>query len=242
MKTKMKTKNPYLKDKVVVITGASRGLGKELSLAFSQKGSRCILFARSENALNNLINEITKNGGAAAYLSGNITNPEDIRKLREKAVADYGSLDIWVNNAGVWDYGAVETINPMDMEETFRVNTFGAIYGCREAYSWMKRVNRGIIVNVISTSGQEGKKGEAVYCASKFAVRGFTESLRKEAKEHGVRVIPVYQGGMNTTFFKEEKPDMDTKSFMDPRDVADAIVNAAATPDTMLPELYLGRN
>ncbi len=207
-----------MKDKVVVITGASKGLGKALFDEFTSKGAVCIDCSRS-----------------AGY---DVTKPEDLKRLKEEVIAQYGRIDIWVNNAGVWPTKSFEEMSPEELKDIIDVNTLGTIYGCREVYPYMKERKEGMIVNIVSTSGLEAKKDQEIYCASKFAIKGFTDSLLLDARDHNVRVVGVYPGGMQTGLFKGTRKLDD---LMEPKDVARMIVNMLDSPDLLLPELVIKR-
>ena len=223
-----------IKNKTVVITGASKGLGMELAYAFSEKEANCVLCARSDK-LDRVVDEINAKSGTAVGIKSDISLEETAFKLVEAADSNYSSLDIWINNAGILIYGGIGEIDAEEMQRVFEVNVKGTIYCCREALRYMKKKGRGHILNVISTAGKEGKKNESVYVASKFAITGFTESLRQEAYPSGIRVSAFYPGGMKTQLFEKSRPDLDTSNFMDTREVAELVVNLANLPGNMLP-------
>lgn len=224
-----------LKNKVVVITGASRGLGREIALAFADKGANCVLCARSESDLKCIVDGIISRQGNAMYIAADVSDERYASRLVEAAVSHYGCLDIWINNAGIWYPGFIEEIEAKKLQRLFEVNTFGTIYGCREAMKYMKNAGRGHIINIISTAGKVGKTNEAAYVASKFAVTGFTESLRNEGYKHGIYVTGIFPGGMKTNMFDGIDHGKDVENFMDPKEIAQLVVNFTNLPKNMVP-------
>lgn len=209
-----------LKDKVVVITGGSKGLGKALAQIFVEEGSHVVITAREESGL---IETATELGVTA--ISADVTSEEKLKNLAQKTIAQYGQIDIWINNAGIWlphDY--VENFDMDRVKKMFDVNVFGLMNGCRVALRTMKSNNAGMIVNICSTSGMSGRPKSSAYAASKWAVNGFSKSLAEETKEYGVSVVTVFPGGIKTNLFDEVKPK-DIEDFMEPSYVADLIVS-----------------
>ena len=209
-----------LQEKVVVITGASRGLGRALAFAFSKEGARLVLANRREDELNAVASET---GGIAVVTD--VSDEAQVHALAQQAVEKYGSIDIWINNAGIWmPHAPVEEMDWVRVHNLFEVNVFGTMYGSKEALVQMRKQNTGIIINISSTSGVEGSKNSSGYSASKFAVSGFTQSLGKEVEGTGIRIFCIYPGGMKTHLFDEvTREGYDT--YMDANDVAKKIVD-----------------
>ncbi|MEO8637451.1 MAG: SDR family oxidoreductase [Candidatus Taylorbacteria bacterium] len=192
-----------MKDKVVVITGASRGLGKALAVAFSRRGAKVVVSARTQKEIEEIAKEI--NGLA---ISADVTKEKEIKKLLQETIAHFGRVDIWVNNAGIWQPPAkVEDLDIDRVRDLFEVNVLGTMYGSKAALIQMKKQNFGIIMNIISTSALSGRPSASGYAASKYAAKGFTDSLREEVKGGSIKVIGVYPGGMQTHLFDEQKPE-----------------------------------
>jgi short-subunit dehydrogenase len=204
------------KDKVVVITGASKGLGKALAEEFSKEGAILALNARQEFDLN--LPE-------AHYFTGDVSNEENVERISQEVIQKLGKIDVWINNAGIW-------LPPVPFEEVpsnritqlFQVNVLGTIYGSKAAAVQMKKQNSGLILQIISTSALEGRNGQAVYCATKYAVDGFSKSIRKELEPFNIRVYSVFPGGMKTALFNEEIP-AEYEQYMDPQEVAQKILD-----------------
>ncbi|MBS3070062.1 SDR family oxidoreductase [Candidatus Micrarchaeota archaeon] len=204
-----------LEGKSVVITGASRGFGEALAKAFAKKGAKIMLSARNESELQQLAKKLK-----CGYFKADVTKQEEMNALAEKAKEKFGAIDIWVNNAGIFTpkAGARET-DWRRAHEMMETNFFGTVYGCLAALPQMRKQGSGVIMNVLSTASLEGKTRISAYTATKFAAKGFTESLRLEEKESGIQVFGIYPGGMQTHLFDEGKPDS-FGEYMDPLKVA----------------------
>jgi NAD(P)-dependent dehydrogenase (short-subunit alcohol dehydrogenase family) len=207
-----------LKDKVVVITGGSKGLGKALALGFLKDGSRVVVCSKNEEELKNLGNEIVG-------IKADVTKENELQALALKVVNDFGKIDVWVNNAGIWlPHKPIEETDWKRAHDLIEVNLFGMVYGSKISLAQMRKQDFGTIVNIISTSGLNGKVNETAYCASKFAASGFTRSLAKEVDGEKIKVLGVYPGRMRTNLFDESKPQ-NYDELMDPNFVAEKIIN-----------------
>lgn len=211
-----------LKDKVVVITGSSKGLGKEMARLFIAQGAKVVINSRSEDELNKAAQEL-----GAFPIVGDVTKEEDVINLAKKAVEKFERIDIWVNNAGLWV--ARKPIEEYSIERTrqmLEVNLFGVIFGCRAVLPVMRKQGEGVILTINSTSGLVGREYSSGYVASKFAVDGYIKTLRAELnaeKALGIKVLSIHPGGMKTDLFEDGRPD-DYDTFMEPAYVAGLIV------------------
>lgn len=223
-------------DAVVVITGASGGLGKALALALKEEGAKLVVSSRTNSEA--LQSVASQTGGSP--IAADVTKQEEVAALAGMAIKTYGRIDIWINNAGIWiPHAPFETFDMKRTHEMFDINVFGYMYGSQEALLQMKKQNSGVLINIISTSALEGRSGSAAYCASKYAVKGLTKSLQFEVEGSGVHVVAVYPGWMKTNLFDEQKPD-NFDDFMDPTDVAKTIVSNIKQ-DKPLEELIIRR-
>jgi NAD(P)-dependent dehydrogenase (short-subunit alcohol dehydrogenase family) len=206
-----------LKDKIVVITGGSKGLGKAMALRFLKDGAKVIVCSRDESEFVNLENGILG-------IKADVTKENELQNLAEKVVAQFGKLDIWINNAGVgMEHSLIEEIDSVLAHEVMEVNFFGTFFGSRSVIKYMKKQKFGTIVNIISSRAFDPSPLSAVYSSSKWAVRGFTELLRKALSTENISVIAIYPAGMQTDFFGKIKP-VDYKNYMEPEFVAGKIV------------------
>lgn len=209
--------------KAIIVTGAGTGLGKELSLLLSKQGYHMILTGRTEEKLKNVQTQIEQNGGSATHLVLDLRNLEDIK---EKALMISKKFEIYglVNNAGLGYFGPFSEISDKEIEEMFQTNVFGTIQMTKAILPYLELNDDGLVVNIVSTAGLRGKKNEAVYCSSKFAVRGFTESLQKEYEGSGIRFVAAYMGGMDTPFWEESDHIADPSRLRSPAEVAEIII------------------
>jgi len=227
---------------VVCVTGASRGLGRALAEAFAARGAHLCLAARGGDAL----------AEVGSGLRGAMCHPTDVRDpaavegLVAACVARFGRLDVMINNAGLAHYGPVEGTTPAQVDAMIDTNVKGVIYGSQAALRVMKAQGRGLIVNISSIAGKLHLPNEAVYNASKWAVNGFTGTLRLEAEPHGVKVSCVCPGGIDTPFWRGMAaypfPDhiSPQRDFMSPHEVALSVVQIAETSDAyVLPEVVM---
>ena len=209
-----------LKNKVVVITGASRGLGKALAIAFFKEGANLVLSSRPSQDLK----EITK-AIKGISIATDVKKEKQIIRLANTTIKKFGKIDIWINNAGIRIPAAnVLKVDPDRIRKMIDVNFWGTFFGSREAYRQMKKQKSGTIVNILSTSALKGNPYRSGYAASKCAAHGFTQSLRAEVEKDNISVIGVYPRGMKTNFFDEQKP-RDFANYMNPDCVAQQIVS-----------------
>ncbi|MFT9601132.1 SDR family NAD(P)-dependent oxidoreductase [Mesobacillus sp.] len=209
--------------KAIIVTGAGTGLGKELALLLAKQGYHLILTGRTEDKLKNVQTQIEESGGSATDLVLDLRNLEDIK---EKALMISKKYEIYglVNNAGLGYFGPFSEISDKEIEEMFQTNVFGTIQMTKTILPYLELNNDGLVLNIVSTAGLRGKKNEAVYCSSKFAVRGFTESLQKEYEGTGIRFVAAYMGGMNTPFWEESDHVADPSRLRSPAEVAEIII------------------
>ncbi len=214
-----------LKNKIVVITGSTSGLGKALAEAFTRDGAKVVVSSRNEGEVNSVAGTLNAFGVVA-----DVTKEEDVKKLVGETVRKFGHIDIWINNAGIWiPHGPIEDLDMTRVHQMMDVNLFGTMEGTKAVLPVMRKQNFGVIINILSTSALSGRAGSSAYCASKYGATGFTKSLQLEVQGSGVKAMAVYPGGMQTHLFDEKKPD-DIDQYMQPSFVAGKIIeNLKAT-------------
>lgn len=208
--------------KTIIITGAGSGLGKELAHLFSKKGFHLLLTGRTLGKLTDVKEEIEADGGKADILHLDIRNAEDISKKINEISQPYTICGL-VNNAGVGYFGPFVDMEDNHITEMLNTNVLGTLLMTKAILPHLLKTPDGRIMNIISTAGLRGKVNEAVYVASKFAIRGFTESLQKEYEDHSIKINAVYMGGMDTPFWDNSDHVKDTSRFRSPREVAEII-------------------
>ena len=204
-----------LEDKIVVITGGSKGLGKAMALSFLKNGAKVAVCSRDEKRPEDLEENIF-------WVKADVTKEEELKKLADFVVEKFGRLDIWINNAGILLPRTIaEDFDMEQVRKMFDVNVFGVINGSRVALRFIKKQGFGSIINIISDSAFVARPMSSMYAASKWAVNGFTKSIREANKN--IKIISIYPGGMKTEIFGANKPD-NYDDFMDPDEVANRII------------------
>lgn len=227
-----------LKDKVVLITGASSGFGAAAAKLFAQEGCKVVLAARRIERLEEMAKEIRMGGGDTLPLSVDVTQHAQIDAMVSSAVKQYGRIDILFNNAGFGRLDWFEALDPVkDIQAQLAVDLLGVIWTARAVLPQMYRQRSGHIINMSSMSGWAAPPLYTVYSAAKFGVRGFTEALRREASPFGVKVSAIYPGGAATEFQRHIGENTAKQRFRTPawlaltaEDVARAVVRLAKRP------------
>ncbi len=194
-----------LNGQVVIVTGASSGIGRQTALHFAREKAKVVLAARRQERLTALEHEIGALGSEAFSVPVDVAEREQVEAIVDRTVKRFGRIDILVNNAGVGLFASVEETSPEDMEEILRVNFLGPYYAIRAALPIMREQRSGHIINVSSIIGKRGVALYGAYCASKFALVGLSESLRLELNESAVAVSVVCPVGTATEFFQAAK-------------------------------------
>ena len=187
-----------IEGKVVVITGASSGLGAATARHLSAQGAIVALGARRADRIEALAEELIRNGGKAIALVTDVTRHEDVKALVDAAVQAFGRIDVMINNAGLMPHSPLERLKIEDWNQTIDVNIKGVLYGIAAALPYMKQQKSGHIINVSSVAGRSVRPGSAVYAATKSAVLMISEGLRQEVKPYDIRTTVVSPGAIDT--------------------------------------------
>ena len=215
---------PSLRD--IVIAGASSGLGKALADQLAKEGFNLYLLSRTIESVD-LPFEAKK-------INCDVTDKQSIAQAFRKIDEFTDRINVFVNCAGIGLVKGLENTTQEEVERVIVTNLIGIIFTSQEAYRRMIRNKTGHIINVVSTSGIKARPDETIYCASKWGLRGFTESLRLAAAPNNVRVTGIYPGGMRTNFWKGDEP-RNLEAFMNPSDVAEQIVHVIKSPVSISP-------
>jgi NADP-dependent 3-hydroxy acid dehydrogenase YdfG len=185
-----------VKGKVIVITGASSGLGEAAARHLSAQGASLALGARRAGRIEALAAELTAGGGKALAVTTDVTHSDQVKRLVDTAVERYGHVDVMINNAGLMPHSPLERLKLDDWNRMIDVNVKGVLYGIAAALPHMIQRKSGHIVNVASVAGHVVRPGGAVYSATKTAVRVISEGLRQEVKPHNIRTTVISPGAV----------------------------------------------
>lgn len=192
-----------LKDRVAIVTGASRGIGKEIAKTLAAQGAKVVLSARNAELLKAVAEEITAAGGTALVVAGDVSVGSDAEKLVSETVAAYSTVDILVNNAGITRDGLLMRMKDEDWDTVLDVNLKGAFLCSREVAKVMTKKRFGRIINISSVVGEMGNPGQANYCASKAGLLGLTKSMARELARRNVTVNAITPGFIETDMTDE---------------------------------------
>lgn len=187
-----------IKGKVVVITGASSGLGESTARHLSAQGAIVVLGARRVERIQSLADELIGNGEQALAVATDVTEREQVQKLVDAAVEEYKRIDVMINNAGLMPHSPLERLKVKDWEQMIDVNIKGVLYGIAAALPYMKDQKSGHFINVSSVAGHKVRAGGVVYAATKHAVRIISEGLRMEVKPYNIRTTVISPGAVDT--------------------------------------------
>ena len=221
------------KNKVVLITGASSGIGRAAATLFAKKGANIILVARRKDKLEQVAEDLKKFNVSSLVCECDVSDKSQVKKMSEIVLEKYKSVDILVNNAGFAIYGSVSNLTTEEIESQMETNYFGMIYCIKNFLPLMIKKKSGHIVNVASVAGSFGLPGIASYCASKFAMLGFSEGLKHELKGTGIGVTVVSPIMVRTNFFDHKSFDKMPKYSpisLSAETAAKAILRAANSP------------
>ena len=218
------------KNKVVLITGASSGIGKQTAIEFAKLGSSIILVARRKNKLEQVENELKKFNVNTLVCVCDVSKKDQVLEMSKIVIRKFTSIDILVNNAGFAIYGSIFDLSIDEIESQMETNYFGMVYCTKNFLPLMLKKKSGHIVNVASVAASFGLPGIASYCASKFAMLGFSEGLKHELAGTGVGITVVSPIMVKTDFFNHpsfEKMPKYSPTSLDSKTVAKAILKAA---------------
>ncbi|MCM3628316.1 SDR family oxidoreductase [Paenibacillus glycanilyticus] len=237
-----------IKNKVVVITGASSGIGEAAAKLLAQHGAKVVLAARREERLHAIVNDIKQSGGEAVSVKADVVSPEDMKRLAEFALSAYGRIDVLVNNAGVMPSSRLNELRVEEWNQMIDVNIKGVLHGIAAVLPVMREQKSGHIINLSSTSGYQVSATSAVYAATKFAVRAISEGLRlEESAASGIRSTVIAPGLTKTELFDSiTSPEVKALASqigdlgISPYSIARAIAFAINEPDdTLISEIMV---
>lgn len=223
-----------IEQQVVVIIGASSGIGRATALKFAARGAKLILAARGQQGLSTLVDEIHDRGGEARAVTCDVLHFEQVKAVADAAIEIYGRIDTWVHLAAVSIYATFEQTTPAEFKQIIDTNLTGQAYGAMAALPHLKREGRGALIHISSVEARRALPYQSAYASSKHGIKGFLEALRMELAREGtsISVTEVMPSGINTPFFNKARTRLGVKPrpappVYQPQLVADAILHAA---------------
>lgn len=226
-----------LNGKTVIVTGGSDGIGKHICLKLAAAGCKLAILGRNQARLDQAAEEALSLGAPEARsYAADMTDPAAIAAAAADILRDFGSVDILINNAGIWHKaGPLDSISEEMLMATVQTNLTGLMQLTRHLLPALRTRDEAAILNVASKSGVVAQAGQSVYTATKYGVRGFTDVLKLDEAETGVRVAGLYQSGTNTGMFAKAGEDVPNHIFTEPEDLADVVVFMLSRP----PKLWM---
>jgi len=214
-----------LKNKNALITGAGKGIGKAIALALAKEGVNVILVARTQEEIDSVAAKVRSLRVKALAITADVADIKSVNAAVEKALSEFGTIDILINNAGIAAFGKFLELEPTDWERIIQVNLMGTYYVTRAVLPNMIERQTGDIINISSTSGLNGNALTSAYSASKFGVLGLTDSLMQEVRKHNIRVTALTPSTVATDMAKELKlTDGNPDTVMQAEDMAELII------------------
>lgn len=233
-----------LKGKTVLITGASRGIGLEIAKAFASKGAKVLMVARDKERLERESEETNKKGGNSKYIVCDLTKENELKELAK--ILENEKIDVLVNNAGIGLFAPIDQLEEEGFDKLMALNVRAPFLLSKLISPKMVKQGNGHIVNICSTSGLKAYPYGTAYCASKFALRGFSEALCEELRGKGVKVTAIFPGSAETDFVgqgprvKKMRKLLRFSKLLDPKEVAKAVVEVVETDsNTFIKELVV---
>lgn len=219
-----------LKDQVAIVTGAGRGIGRAVALAFSREGATVALAARTVSELETVATQIKSRAGRALVVPTDVASETSVAALVEKVLADFKKVDILLTAAGVATFSPLVETKPEEWDRMLAVNLRGVFLSCRAVLPLMMTQRRGTIINIVSVAAKRAIPGNAAYAASKHAVLGLTQVLAEEMRSHGIRVGALCPGAVDTPLWDSVPNAPERSRMLRPEDVAEAALLMASLP------------
>lgn len=226
-----------MQDKVVVVVGATGGIGSAVTSKLASQGAKLVLAARDQGKLTNLVETLQDITSADRVLAvpTDITNPQQVDALMQQTVSHFGQLDVLVNAAGAGILKQWNKLEPADLDAMLDVNLKGSFYTCQAAANVMKERRSGHICNVVGILGKQSMAMATAYCAAKFGVVGFSKCMADELRRYGIKFTLFYFGGVNSPFWDRVSLKVDRSKMLSTETAASAIAYALAAEPQAVP-------
>jgi NAD(P)-dependent dehydrogenase (short-subunit alcohol dehydrogenase family) len=231
-----------LAGKVAIVTGAGRGIGRAVSLAFAKEAATVVLAARTIENLRETARQVAAVGGKPEIVTTDLAEEQSVKDLVKVTVEKFNRLDILVNNAGVTHSAKLEDTLTRDWDRCHYVNARGPFILCREALPVLKKAEEAYIINIASVVGVKGYPLQSAYTASKHALRGMTISLAEELRGSNIRVHLLCPGGVDTDLVQKVRPDIKKEDLMQPEEIAELVLYLVTHKgNAVIDELHIRR-
>jgi 3-oxoacyl-[acyl-carrier protein] reductase len=223
-----------LKNKIALVTGAGRGIGKATALALAKQGAHVIVTARTKSEIDNVASEVKKLGSKTLAISADISREEDVSNLVKTAIETFGTIDILINNAGIGYFQNVADLPVAEFDAMWQVNMRGLFLCTKAVLPFMIKQSSGDILNIASLAGRNAFVAGGGYCATKWALVGFARCLMLEVRQHNIRVITLCPGSVDTSFGPRDLHLKDTSRIPKGEDIAQVAVDTLLMPRHVL--------
>jgi 3-oxoacyl-[acyl-carrier protein] reductase len=213
-----------LQEKVALVTGAGRGIGRSIALRLAANGANVSLAARTASQLRAVQEEIEAGGAEAVSFPTDVSSEPDVIRLVRDTIDRFGRLDVLVNNAGIGVFRLLAETSTEEWDRVMAVNVRGPFLLCRQALPYLKQREQSFVINITSVVGLKGYAKQAAYSASKHAVMGMTKAFAREVQPDGVRVHAICPGGVDTELAGQARPDLDRSVLIQPDEIADIVL------------------
>ena len=231
-----------LDGKIAIVTGASRGVGKAICVAFAKNGATLMLAARSLRKLREAAEQLKNFGAKVEIVAADLTEEESVKNVIQATNDKWGRLDILVNNAGITHSARLEETATEDWDRLFQVNTRAPFILCREALPLLRKAPKAYIINIVSVVGVKCYPLQSAYTASKHALRGMTKALAEELRGSNVRVHSICPGGIDTDMIGQIRPDIKKEDLMQPEEIAELVLYLVTHEgNAVIDELHIRR-
>lgn len=219
-----------LTNKTIVITGASKGIGKAIALAMAGLNVNLALIARSETELTAVQTEAISKGSSAEIFAGSVSDEAFVNNTIQTVLQKFGKIDVMINNAGYGVFGSVENISSADWDDVFATNTKGTFLFCKAVAPHMKQRKDGHIINLASDVAKRVFGGGSLYCATKYAQDAFSMAIRKELRPYEIKVSVIYSGLVDSSFHTDPQGSSNHEDWLKNEDMANAVIYIASQP------------
>ncbi|MBE0654421.1 MAG: SDR family oxidoreductase [Bacteroidales bacterium] len=213
-----------MKERVAIVTGASRGIGKEIAIALAKDNFHLAIVARNKKILDELAGELSKFNIRILCLDIDLEKEDAAERIIEETMKAFGQIDVLINNAGIGLNRSIEKSDPAAWNSIFYINARAPYFLCQKAIPFLRKSEHPVIINMGSVVDHKGYVNQSIYASSKHALAGFTRVLAKEVQHEKIRVHLVSPGGVNTDMVADVRPDLNTNEMIQPEEIGEIIL------------------